>query len=192
MHFISTSIFSALAVIGSLAISSVSAQGCSSVNQDALNLIEQYEGLIATPEKDSTGQQKVGYGHTCTKSGCTDVPYAMPLAKDSAERLLKSDLEGVTECLNSYISDDVELDYNQWGALVSWAFSVGCTSVKESTLITRLNDGNDANIVAGDELPTYNESGGKEIAGLTRRRDAEVKLFQTLSTKTAFPECSED
>ncbi|KAJ2527326.1 hypothetical protein IWW43_005958, partial [Coemansia sp. RSA 1935] len=59
-------------------------------------------------------------------------------------------------------------------------------------LVKRLNNGDDPNEVAKQELPKWNKSGGNEVAGLTRRREAEVKLFQMSSPNTAFPDCSTD
>ncbi|KAJ2241460.1 hypothetical protein GGH97_004276 [Coemansia sp. RSA 475] len=192
MHFISATLFSVLAILGTTAISGASAAGCSSINREATDLIKNFGGFVASPNPKSTGQPVIGYGHTCKQKRCSDVPYRFPLTTTSAAELLQKDLQPIISCLDSNINSDVELNDNQWGALASWTFSVGCGSARTSALVKRLNTGDDPNEVAKQELPKWNKSGGNEIAGLTRRREAEVKLFQTPSPNTAFPDCSTD
>ncbi|KAJ2122901.1 hypothetical protein IW147_003067 [Coemansia sp. RSA 720] len=191
MHFISTTVFSVLAVICSTAISGANAAGCSFVNQPTTDLIKGYDEFSASPATKPTGQSVIGYGHLCKKKGCTDVPYKFPLTTVNAEVILVQDMEEATTCLDSYISN-ANLNANQWGALASWAFTVGCSSVSSSTLVQRLNSGDDPNTVAKQELPKYNKDGGNEVLALKRRRDAEVLLFQTPSSEAAFPHCPFD
>lgn len=42
-------------------------------------------------------------------------------------------------------------------------------------------------LLMGLELPKWNKAGGSVLAGLTRRRAAEVVLFKTASSVTAHP-----
>lgn len=41
---------------------------------------------------DPVGKATVGYGHLCSNSKCTDVPYPIPLSMANGEKLLASDL----------------------------------------------------------------------------------------------------
>lgn len=82
------------------------------------------------------------------------------------------------------------LNANQYGAFVSWAFNVGCNNVASSTLLSRLNAGENPNTVAAEELPRWNKSGGQVLPGLVRRRDAEVALCKTATSVKALPACS--
>jgi len=59
-------------------------------------------------------------------------------------------------------------------ALVSFAFNCGNGNLAESTLRKRLNAGEDPNTVANQELLRWTNGG---LAGLVRRREAEVNLF---------------
>ena len=68
-----------------------------------------------------------------------------------------------------------EIGQNQFDALVSFAFNVGIGNLKKSTLLRKLNEG-DINSAALQFL-VWNKAGGKVLAGLTRRREAEMKLF---------------
>jgi len=83
-------------------------------------------------------------------------------------------------CLASAVS--VTLNANQYGALVSWTSNVGCGNMRSSTLVSRLNAGESSNTVAAQELPKWNKASGQALAGLTRRRAAEVELFQTATS----------
>lgn len=67
----------------------------------------------------------------------------------------------------------VELAQHEFDALVSWAFNTG--GPKTATLWKRLNAGDKKAIP--NELAKWNKGGGRELAGLTRRRKAEAQLF---------------
>ncbi|KAF2499025.1 hypothetical protein BU16DRAFT_260875 [Lophium mytilinum] len=83
----------------------------------------------------------------------------------------------------------VTLNANMYGALVSWAFNVGNGNVASSTLISRLNAGEDELTVIEQELPKWDKAGGETLPGLTRRRAAEVALAQTATGVGAIPAC---
>lgn len=91
------------------------------------------------------------------------------------------------DCITTDTAQPVTLNANQYGALVSWAFNVGCGNAASSTLIQRLNNGEDPSAVATNELPQWNKSGGEVLPGLVRRRKAEVDLFNTPSSDPALP-----
>ncbi|KAI5820889.1 lysozyme [Pyronema omphalodes] len=167
------------------------ATGCTPppVNTATVNLIKEFEGFVPSPSPDPIGLPTVGYGHLCQQTNCAEVPYPFPLTTTTAAALLQTDLKTYTKCISDYIVDSVRLNDNQYGALSSWAFNVGCGNAKTSTLIARLNAGQNPNTVASEELPKWNKAGGSVLPGLTRRRAAEVTLFTTASTKIAHPAC---
>ncbi|KAJ2081157.1 hypothetical protein H4R24_002540 [Coemansia sp. RSA 988] len=166
------------------------ATGCSTINPATSALIKEYEGFAQNPKSDSDGQYTIGYGHICEEDDCSDITSTLPLTEKDAEELLEKDIVPAAECLDSSIDSSVTLNKNQWGALVSWAYDVGCESVSSSTLVSQLNDGQDPNDVAMKELPNWNKKDGKVLPHLTLRRNAELRLFQVESTSEAFPECS--
>lgn len=91
------------------------------------------------------------------------------------------------QCITLTTAASVTLNDNQYGALVSWSYNVGCGAAQSSSLIQRLNAGEDANTVAAEELPKWNKGGGEVLPGLTRRRAAEVELHNTASDTGALP-----
>ena len=96
-------------------------------------------------------------------------------------------MQTAENCITMDTAQPVTLNDNQYGALVSWAFNVGCGNSGSSSLISRLNAGEDPNTVAEQELPKWKFSGGVELPGLVRRRAAEVALFKTASGTPALP-----
>lgn len=81
----------------------------------------------------------------------------------------------------------VPLSFNQYGALVSWSFNMGCGAAEESTLLRRLNSGEDVNTVLAAELPRWVYGNGEVLPGLVRRRDAEVALARRTGSGQALP-----
>lgn len=50
-----------------------------------------------------------------------------------------------------------------------------------------MNAGENVETVASEELPKWNKANGAVVAGLTRRRADEVKLFEEASQTKALP-----
>ncbi|KAK0622678.1 lysozyme-like domain-containing protein [Immersiella caudata] len=158
------------------------------VNQATIDLIKSFEGWEPDIYPDPVGLPTVGYGHLCKGSRCSDVPYPIPLSEADGEKLLQSDLVIAQNCMTQQTAEAVFLNANQYGALVSWAFNVGCGQTLTSSLIQRLNEGiEDPNVIAAFELPRWKYAGGVVLRGLERRRAAEVVLFKTPSDAPALP-----
>lgn len=150
--------------------------GPRAVNAATMSLIKDCEGFVPSPAPDPIGLSTVGYGHRCKTSGCSEVSDPFPLTHSTANDLLKSDLTTFQTCITRNVADNVHLSENQYGALVSWAYNVGCGNAASSTLIKRLNAGEDPSTVLEQELPKWNKAGGKVLPGLVSRRNREVEL----------------
>ena len=68
------------------------------------------------------------------------------------------------------------LNQNQFDALVSFTFNLGEGSLKSSTLLKKVNV-NPSDSTIANEFTKWDKAGGKQIAGLTKRRQAEAKLY---------------
>lgn len=64
---------------------------------------------------------------------------------------------------------------------------MGVGAVSDSSLVSRLNDGEDPDTVASEELPKWVYAGGEVLDGLVRRREAEVDLFSNSTSVGALP-----
>jgi hypothetical protein len=69
----------------------------------------------------------------------------------------------------------LQLNDNQFSALVSFSYNVGAYSLFESTLLKLLNQGELQE--AADQFPLWDKAGGQSLRGLARRRRAERALF---------------
>eukprot|EP01130_Rhizamoeba_saxonica_P006179 TRINITY_DN2453_c0_g1_i1.p1 TRINITY_DN2453_c0_g1~~TRINITY_DN2453_c0_g1_i1.p1 ORF type:complete len:256 (-),score=60.45 TRINITY_DN2453_c0_g1_i1:37-804(-) len=142
-----------------------------SINTAGLNLIKSFEGWEPCWYKDAAGYPTIGYGHLITSRD----PYRKGdcITKSQGEALLKNDVKSAESCVGS--NTKVSLSSNEFSALVSFTFNLGCGNYRSSTLLKKLNAGQ-KNEVCG-ELARWNKAGGKVLPGLTRRRKAECDLF---------------
>lgn len=144
------------------------------INQAGLDLIKHYEGCVLTayPDPASGGEPwTIGYGHTNgTYPGQT-------ITQVQAEDFLQDDLIGYERCVNDMV--DRDLTPNQFAALVSFAYNLGCEALRGSTLMQNVNAGNFAEAASQFGLWVYAGSPPQVMQGLVRRRAAEAELFSS-------------
>ena len=133
-----------------------------------IDLIKQFEGQRLTAYQDIVGVWTIGYGHTGP-----DVKPGLNITQQQAEQLLINDLARFARDVNDLVT--VQINQNQFDALVSFAYNLGVGALQKSTLLRLLNAGSYQ--PAADEFPRWNRAGGNVVAGLTRRRAAERQLF---------------
>ena len=138
------------------------------ISKIGIEFIKQYEGCRLIAYKCPAGILTIGYGHTGL-----DVTEGLEITQGEAETLLRNDLAKFEDCVTYAV--EVELDQNQFDALVSFAYNVGCAAMAGSTLVKLLNSGDD--LAAAQQFPRWAKAGGKTVAGLLRRREAEKTLF---------------
>ena len=130
-------------------------------------LLKFFEGCRLTAYQDSVGVWTIGYGHT------KGVHAGMSITQEEAEQMLLTELEEYEGYVEKYVT--VPLTQNQFDALVVWVYNLGPTNFRKSTLLKELNSGNYT--AAGNEITKWNKAGGKVLAGLVKRREAEALLF---------------
>lgn len=135
------------------------------ISNTGLKLIEQFEGLRLKAYKDAVGIWTIGYGHT------RGVAAGQTITKARAEEFLRSDCATAEAAVMKYYST-YKWNQNQFDALVSFAFNVG--NIDQLTA-----KGTRSIAVIAQKMLLYNKAGGKALAGLTKRRQAEAKLFTT-------------
>jgi lysozyme len=138
-------------------------------SQDGLALTEQFEGCMLTAYQDQVGVWTIGYGHTGS-----DVHSGLTITQDQAEALLASDIAAAAVFVNQAVT--VPLAQNEFDALVDFVFNLGRGAFAGSTLLKELNAGQFSNAAA--QFALWSHAGGQVVAGLLRRRQAEMALFQ--------------
>lgn len=87
--------------------------------------------------------------------------------------MLRQDLKTAESGVQHYVN--VDLNGNQFGALTSFTYNLGVNSLKTSTLLRLLNQGDYAGAAA--QFPRWDKDGEQVVEGLLRRREAEKALF---------------
>lgn len=139
------------------------------IGQAGIDLIKEFEGCKLVAYLDSVGIPTIGYGRT------KDVKIGDSCTKEEAEAWLKEDVHDAETCVNEHVT--AQINQNEFDALVSFVFNLGCGNFRKSTLLRKLNDSDFDG--ASLEFARWNRAGGLELAGLTRRRAAEAELFDT-------------
>ena len=136
------------------------------ISDNGLALLRQFEGCRLTAYKCPAGVWTIGYGHTGTVDG-VKIGKGMKITKDKATELLRSDCARFEAHVSKYVG--YQWNQNEFDALVSFTYNVG--SIAQLTA----NGKRSRAEIAGAML-RYNKAGGKVLAGLTRRRQAEREL----------------
>jgi lysozyme len=130
-------------------------------------IIKQFEGLRLEAYKCPADVWTIGYGHT------NKVKQGDVITEGEADILLALDVQEAERAVSSYV--DVDINQNQFDALVSFVYNLGAGNFKSSTLLKKLNQGD--YLGAANEFHRWNKAGGKVLRGLVRRREAEANLF---------------
>ena len=132
------------------------------------DLVRRSEGCRLTAYRDIVGVLTVGYGHTGS-----DVVEGMTITQDQADQMLRYDCQFSEMAVKRLVA--VELNQEQYDALVDFVFNCGVGAFQKSTLLRRLNRGDYDG--AAEEFPKWNQAGGVVVQGLVKRRRAEQQLF---------------
>jgi lysozyme len=152
------------------------------ISENAKKLLAKWEGFDCNVYKDVKGLPTIGVGHLLTADELSSgnislngqpVVYRNGISEQQVYDLLDQDLDRFERAVNQFVT--VTLDQNQFDALVSFAFNVGIGSLKDSTLLKRLNAGAYAEVP--NQLRRWSFADGKQVQGLLNRRENEIKLW---------------
>lgn len=139
------------------------------ISQTGLKLIKNFEGCRLTAYKPVPTEKywTIGWGHYGP-----DVKAGMTISQAQADSMLIADLAKYEAYVNNavYVPVTAKLNQNQFDALVSFCYNCGAGNLKK--LCT---DRTVEQIAAS--ITKYNKAGGNVLAGLVRRRQAELDLF---------------
>lgn len=145
----------------------------------AEKIIKEFEGCELAAYKCPAGVWTIGWGATNVNGA--PVREGDKISQALADELLRAEIERIAHNLYQLIPASTNWGANQQAALISWAYNVGLGAVEDSTLRKRINAGEAAPVVVREELPKWDKANGKPLPGLSRRRAAEVALFNGTS-----------
>ena len=144
------------------------------LNRDGIALMHLYEGLRLEAYMCPAGVWTIGYGNTFYENG-TRVKKGDVITKERAEELFENIVKIKFELPMSRLID-VDLNDNQYSALVSFTYNIGIGNFSKSTLLKMVNK-NPNNPFIREQFLRWNKAGGKPLLGLTRRRTSEANLY---------------
>lgn len=165
------------------------------IDKKGLDLIKSFEGIMdgnpstvnLDPYLCPANVWTVGYGHAIYSGGKmlkgrenkknAYALYPGGITIKQCELLLSADT--LDFCRDTQALLKMPVTQNQFNALVSFSFNVGVSALKGSTLLKKLNAGDYSG--AAGEFKKWDKVGGKPLSGLTRRRKAEVDMFNSLA-----------
>lgn len=149
------------------------------VSVTAINIVKEFEGFESQAYVDTDGTPVIGYG--LSKIAGKPVQIGDRISPEQADAALNTQLQEIQQELDKAIS--VEISDRQLSAITSLSFNVGVDFIEESTLVRKLNTG-DYN-GAANEFLRWDKANVRgqlvQMAGLTRRRQAERTLFLHLN-----------
>lgn len=140
----------------------------------AAALCRQFEGFRPTPYLCPAGVPTIGYGATFYEDGVRVTLTDAPITRERAEALLAWHLK------RRFLPAVLRLcpganTAGRLAALVDFAFNLGEGNLRASTLRRTVNSGIWGEVPA--QFMRWNKAGGRTLAGLTKRRSAEVGLL---------------
>jgi lysozyme len=138
-------------------------------SQKGLTLIKKYEGFSDKEYICPAGKPTIGYGHVILPNE----HFSSSITKEEAEILLKKDLQPREKSLNILVK--VNINQNQFDALMSLIYNIGVANFKQSTLLKFINDRLFDKVP--DQFRRWKYINKVVSKGLLKRREEEIKLW---------------
>lgn len=143
--------------------------------QVAAALCRRFEGCYLRPYLCPAGVPTIGYGATYYEDGRRVTLADAPITRARAESLL------LWMVRTRYLPAVLKLcpglaEPGRLAALIDFTFNLGAGALRGSTLRKRVNAGRWNDVPA--ELRKWDKAGGRRLRGLTRRREAEVTVWE--------------
>jgi lysozyme len=144
------------------------------LNNSGYLLITEFEGFSAKPYLCSAKVPTIGFGNTYYTNGTKVTLLDKEITRVQAFEMFKSIVDKFASKVSKLVTSP--LNQNQFNALVSLAYNIGIAGFTNSTLLKKVNiNHNDKSIEL--EFLKWNKVNKKEVAGLTRRRLYESKVY---------------
>ena len=144
------------------------------LNNSGYLLIIEFEGYSSKPYLCPAKIPTIGYGNTYYPDNKRVTLLDKEINKQQAFEMFKL----IADKFASKVSNLVKtpLNQNKFNALVSLSYNIGIANFMNSTILKLVNK-NHNDILIGLEFKRWNKVNKKEVAGLTRRRLYESKVY---------------
>ena len=136
-------------------------------------MVKEFEGCYLEAYQDEVNVWTIGYGITSSDKAITGktIKKGMKISKATAEKWLVESLNRIYLPKVMKYQDRYHFNSSQIDALVSFAYNIG--NIDQLT-----GYGTRSIALIESRMLLYNKAGGKTLNGLSRRRQAELKMFQ--------------
>lgn len=144
------------------------------ISENGLKLIKKFEGLSLKPYLCSAGIPTIGFGNTFYENMKKVTLQDETITEERADSLFNFLVTtNFVNVVNRLVI--VDINQNQFDALVSFVYNLGSGNFEKSTLLKKVNQ--EDFIGASLEFEKWNRASGKVLNGLTKRRLSEKELF---------------
>lgn len=144
------------------------------LNNAGYLLITEFEGFSAKPYLCSAKIPTIGFGSTYYSDNKRVTMLDKEITRVQAFEMFKTIADRFADKVNKLVTSP--LNQNQFNALVSLAYNIGTGNFASSTILKKVNKNhNDTTIEL--EFKKWNKVNKKEVAGLTKRRLYESKVY---------------
>jgi len=137
-------------------------------SKEGVSLLKKFEGCKLRTYLDAVDVPTIAYGRT------KDVKIGDICTQQQAEDWLEEELVEYEGYVEKAVT--VPLEQNQFDALVSWTYNLGPSNLTRSSMLRVLNASDYDNVP--EQIMRWNKAGGRVLAGLVRRREAEAEMFK--------------
>lgn len=123
------------------------------------NELQAYQDIVGVWTACAGVTGGIGPGQSYTRAECDALN----------KREIAKHLTGVAKCIKRPLAE------HEWVAVGSWTYNVGVSAACGSTLVRQINEGAPGYVWC-KQLLRWNRAGGREVRGLTRRRQAEYRV----------------
>ena len=138
-----------------------------------VDMVVRFEGYSSSPYRCAAGVWTIGFGTTRYPCGRRVKGGDVNCTREQAEQWLHHELEKAERVVVRYCKP--YLNENQRAALASFVYNLGSGAFRASTLRRKINTGDFDDVPY--QMSRWNKAGGRVLRGLTRRRAAEVQLW---------------
>lgn len=142
------------------------------IDKKGKDFIYKEEGVVLNAYKDQVGIPTIGVGFTYYPGTGRKVKMGDKITQVECDLIFKEIVKLYEEAVNRSIR--VVLTQNQFNALVSLCFNIGCAAFAGSTLVKKINTKSSWEEIE-KWLTAWKNAGGKPI--LLARRQREFKLY---------------
>lgn len=144
------------------------------INNIALEIIKEFEGFKSKPYLCSAGIPTIGYGSTYYANGKSVTMKDKPIDELQANILLENTVSKFQDGVNSLVKS--KINENKQAALISFAYNLGLSALKNSTLLKKVNS-NPQDLTIAQEFNRWINANGVPVKGLINRRNKESQLY---------------